>query len=83
MSGAETPVHTVDVYLNRRQAGGAKHSKKVISGTSSSNVNNNDTCTFTLTWLLYITVRKNVLKLLLYLYFRTKVLKFRHDILIK
>ena len=29
------------------------------------------------------TVRKIVLKLLLYLYFRTKVLKFRHDILIK
>ena len=29
------------------------------------------------------TVRKIVLKLLLYLYFRTKVLKFRHDILIR
>ena len=32
---------------------------------------------------IYDTVRKIVLKLLLYLYFRTKVLKFRHDILIK
>ena len=31
----------------------------------------------------WFTVRKIVLKLLLYLYFRTKVLKFRHDILIK
>ena len=33
--------------------------------------------------IIHYTVRKIVLKLLLYLYFRTKVLKFRHDILIK
>ena len=64
MSGAETPVHTVDVYLNRRQAGGAKHSKKVISGTSSSNVNNNDTCTFTLHMAAVYGQFRNVIKFL-------------------